>query len=355
MAEHVVCHGSGRIDEALIPKYNSPFAIETATFKIKDSDVCAEVTRSLFATARQYRESFDAYGSKKSFEWQQVEGEEPVIHTIGLPEPEVPPSPGARLRPPPARADPAVHDQGGLQRGRRAAPLVSPRGAATAARTRTSSTPGSPPSKATAPPCPTPKPRPTGRWSASAPTSRPSRTARRSSSRPSDPVGWVKGPAKARIRVPNPSDTRATSLGDRSRAPDLARPTMRALALILIGRRLPRPTRRRAARGPAAGPRCTRPIGVRRSGSEQLLDPRALRSRYAEQQQKAMVEPCYRTRWNGINRRNQVKPAVVGAQPIRRRTSIIEAYYGHHSMAILDRVLGKIIALGPPSRTPRRR
>jgi predicted dehydrogenase len=80
-AEHVVCHGSGRIDESLIPKYGSPFAIETATFKLRDSDVCAEVTRSLFATARQYRESFDVYGSKASFEWQQVENEEPVIHT----------------------------------------------------------------------------------------------------------------------------------------------------------------------------------------------------------------------------------------------------------------------------------
>ncbi len=80
-AEHVVCHGSGRIDEALIPKYGSPFAIETATFKLRDSDVCAEVTRSLFATARQYRESFDAYGSDKSFEWQQVDGEDPVVHT----------------------------------------------------------------------------------------------------------------------------------------------------------------------------------------------------------------------------------------------------------------------------------
>ena len=48
-AEHVVCHGSGRIDEHLIPKYGSPFAIETATFKLRDSDVAAEVTRSLFA------------------------------------------------------------------------------------------------------------------------------------------------------------------------------------------------------------------------------------------------------------------------------------------------------------------
>jgi predicted dehydrogenase len=81
LAEHVVCHGSGRIDEALIPRYGSPFAIETATFKLADSDLSAEVTRSLFNTARQYRESFDAYGSTQSFEWQQVDGEEPVIHT----------------------------------------------------------------------------------------------------------------------------------------------------------------------------------------------------------------------------------------------------------------------------------
>jgi predicted dehydrogenase len=89
-AESVVCHGSGRIREELIPRYGSPFAIETATFKIRDSDVVAEVTRSLFDTARQYRESFDAFGSKKTFEWQQVENEEPVIHTKGLPEPQIP-------------------------------------------------------------------------------------------------------------------------------------------------------------------------------------------------------------------------------------------------------------------------
>src|SRR5215813_7158568 len=52
-AEHVVCHGSGRIDESLIPKYGSPFAVETATFKLRDSDLSGEVTRSLFNTARQ--------------------------------------------------------------------------------------------------------------------------------------------------------------------------------------------------------------------------------------------------------------------------------------------------------------
>jgi predicted dehydrogenase len=86
LADAVVCHGSGRIREELIKKYNSPFALETATFTIRGSDVVAEVTRSLFDVARQYRESFDATGSKKSFEWQQVEGENPVIHTKSTPE-----------------------------------------------------------------------------------------------------------------------------------------------------------------------------------------------------------------------------------------------------------------------------
>jgi predicted dehydrogenase len=90
LAESVVCHGSGRIREELIKKYNSPFAIETATFKIKGTDVVAEVTRSLFDAARQYRESFDVTGSNISFEWQQVEGEEPVLHTRGLPEGQIP-------------------------------------------------------------------------------------------------------------------------------------------------------------------------------------------------------------------------------------------------------------------------
>jgi predicted dehydrogenase len=94
-ADKVSCYGSGRIREDLVPKYGSPFAVETATFSVRGSDVCAEVTRSLFDTARQYRESFDCYGSKKTFEWQQVENEEPVIHTKStaekpLPEPEIP-------------------------------------------------------------------------------------------------------------------------------------------------------------------------------------------------------------------------------------------------------------------------
>lgn len=85
-AEYVSCFGSGRIDEKLIPKYNSPFAIESCHIKFKNSDLSAEITRSLFNTARQYRESFDVYGSKKSFEWTLIEHEPSVIHTGETPE-----------------------------------------------------------------------------------------------------------------------------------------------------------------------------------------------------------------------------------------------------------------------------
>ncbi|MDI9433134.1 MAG: Gfo/Idh/MocA family oxidoreductase [Planctomycetota bacterium] len=90
MAEYVSCFGSGVIQKELISKYNSRFAVESAHIKLKDSDVSARIYRSLFDTARQYRESFDAYGSKKAFEWCMLQGEDPVIHTAGKPEAEIP-------------------------------------------------------------------------------------------------------------------------------------------------------------------------------------------------------------------------------------------------------------------------
>jgi predicted dehydrogenase len=78
-AESVVCYGSGRIQEDYIEKYGAPYAVETALIKLADSDLACEVTRSLFNTIRQYRESFDVYGTKLSFEWEQTAGEKPVI------------------------------------------------------------------------------------------------------------------------------------------------------------------------------------------------------------------------------------------------------------------------------------
>jgi len=89
-ADYVSCFGSGRIREELVPRYNSPFAVESCHIKMRNSDLTAFIYRSLFDTARQYRESFEVYGSKKAFEWPLIEGEEPVIHTAKKPEPKIP-------------------------------------------------------------------------------------------------------------------------------------------------------------------------------------------------------------------------------------------------------------------------
>ncbi len=89
-AEYVSCFGSGTIREELIPCYGSPFAVETTHIKFKDSDLTARIYRSLFDVARQYRESIDVYGSKKSFEWTLVEHEPHVLHTAKLPEAKIP-------------------------------------------------------------------------------------------------------------------------------------------------------------------------------------------------------------------------------------------------------------------------
>ena len=72
-AVSVSCVGSGRISPELQEHYGSPFAIETCHIKMADSNVIRHVYRSLFDTARQYRESFEVYGSKKSVEWPLIE------------------------------------------------------------------------------------------------------------------------------------------------------------------------------------------------------------------------------------------------------------------------------------------
>ncbi len=54
-AEYVSCFGSGTISEDLVKIHNSPFAVESAHIKFKNSDLSAYVYRSLFDVARQYR------------------------------------------------------------------------------------------------------------------------------------------------------------------------------------------------------------------------------------------------------------------------------------------------------------
>lgn len=79
-AEYVSCFGSGAVNPVVAEKSGNRFAVESSNFKIKDMDLSAHIWRFLFDTARQYRESFDVFGTNGSFEWALIDGEPHVFH-----------------------------------------------------------------------------------------------------------------------------------------------------------------------------------------------------------------------------------------------------------------------------------
>ncbi|MCA9127069.1 MAG: Gfo/Idh/MocA family oxidoreductase [Planctomycetales bacterium] len=89
LAEYVSCFGSGTVRDDIAAKSGNKFAVESCHIKIKDSDLTAHIWRFLYDVARQYRESFDVYGTKRSFEWTLIENEPHVLHTAKKPEPEI--------------------------------------------------------------------------------------------------------------------------------------------------------------------------------------------------------------------------------------------------------------------------
>ncbi|MBB3210436.1 putative dehydrogenase [Rhodopirellula rubra] len=89
LAEYVSCFGSGTVRDDIAKKSGNRFAVEACHIKIRDTDLTAHVWRALYDVARQYRESFDVYGTKKSFEWTLIENEPHVLHTAKKPEPEI--------------------------------------------------------------------------------------------------------------------------------------------------------------------------------------------------------------------------------------------------------------------------
>ncbi|MER7577935.1 Gfo/Idh/MocA family oxidoreductase [Streptomyces sp. NPDC126514] len=80
LADSVMCLGSGRVSDELASRYGSPFAVETALMTVGGSPVTAEVTRSLFETAREYVESFTVFGDRATFEWEQTAAAGHVLH-----------------------------------------------------------------------------------------------------------------------------------------------------------------------------------------------------------------------------------------------------------------------------------
>jgi predicted dehydrogenase len=78
----VSCLGSGRMREAFRKAYDNPYPIETAILQLEGAGVAAEITRSLVETAVQYKESFDVYGDKATFQWEQFHGRQHALVTL---------------------------------------------------------------------------------------------------------------------------------------------------------------------------------------------------------------------------------------------------------------------------------
>lgn len=77
-ATKVHCFGSGVMRKELQEQYGNPYPVETAIYQLEKDNLAAEVTRTLFHTARGYMENFNIYGEKGSFEWH-MENEMPIL------------------------------------------------------------------------------------------------------------------------------------------------------------------------------------------------------------------------------------------------------------------------------------
>lgn len=79
--KRVYGRGSGKIRDELAAQYGCPYAFESALITLEDSDVTIEMERFLYGVARSYSECFRVYGQEKSFEWQQLDKDDPVLYS----------------------------------------------------------------------------------------------------------------------------------------------------------------------------------------------------------------------------------------------------------------------------------
>lgn len=77
-AKRVVCFGSGKMREELHKPYGNPYPFETALYEMNDGTT-VELTRSLFANARPYTETYTIYGDNASFESGQLDSDLPYV------------------------------------------------------------------------------------------------------------------------------------------------------------------------------------------------------------------------------------------------------------------------------------
>jgi predicted dehydrogenase len=81
-ATKVSCIGGGQLRKDICDDARNPFPLQIAQFRLEGHDAAVQVNRAWYQTAHEYVESFSVYGSRKGFEWQQLESEDPVIFEL---------------------------------------------------------------------------------------------------------------------------------------------------------------------------------------------------------------------------------------------------------------------------------
>jgi predicted dehydrogenase len=104
-ATAVRCMGSGRLRPKIQMPEGNTFPLQSALFELEGTDIIAEVTRSWFQVARSNIEAFSVYGDRGGFEWEQLEGEGPVVFKFDEWEPKHRRNASARRVQPPYRPD----------------------------------------------------------------------------------------------------------------------------------------------------------------------------------------------------------------------------------------------------------
>ncbi|HEX6606204.1 MAG TPA: Gfo/Idh/MocA family oxidoreductase [Chloroflexia bacterium] len=79
--EKVICLGSGRLRPDIQQPGGNMFPLQTGLFRLANTNLAAEVTRSWFQVAHPYTETFSVYGDKRGFEWLR-ENEAPLLFTL---------------------------------------------------------------------------------------------------------------------------------------------------------------------------------------------------------------------------------------------------------------------------------
>ena len=81
-ATSVSCVGAGRMRQDLLEDPSNPFPMQVAHFRVANSDAIVQINRAWYQAAHAYVESFTIIGEHQSFEWSQLDTEDPVVHTL---------------------------------------------------------------------------------------------------------------------------------------------------------------------------------------------------------------------------------------------------------------------------------